>query len=122
MSYSDLVLKIIKRTFLMAAIVIAIGVFFVNDKVSLAISVIFGSFVSSLMFIQMAKTIKKSSELSPNSAQFHAAKRYFVRMLVYGVMIFIAIKFERFNLVALVIGVLMNKLAIFTMLFRNELN
>ena len=69
------------------------------------------SFVS-LSFLSLAITVSKSVEKDPKNAQARVSSTYTLRLILAGVMIYIAIKLPMFNYVAAIIPLFYQRLVI----------
>ena len=112
MEYSNLQRKIITCGALISAIVLFIALVFVKDKAGFAYGITFGTIISILMFIQMANSLAKSSDMAPAKAQRFVSSRYAIRMFIYGVVLFTAISSDHLNILGIIMGFLSIKAAI----------
>ncbi|MDL2268463.1 ATP synthase subunit I [Desulfosarcina sp. OttesenSCG-928-A07] len=73
---------------------------------------VLGGFFSSLNFIWMARTLHKNLHTDRVKASFSAFRNLFFRYLFLAVPVIIAIKFQRFNLVATIVGLFVVQIVI----------
>jgi ribose/xylose/arabinose/galactoside ABC-type transport system permease subunit len=115
----DLQLKLYKYT-LLAALVISVLVFFIiQNPVPMIYGIIFGTLISILSFRILALTLEKAVKMPPARAQIYAMSRYFLRMIIYGVVLYISIRADYINVMGTIIGLLIIKVVI---LITNLLN
>lgn len=112
MEYSRLQRRIIAHGVIFSIIVLLIALVFVHDKAGFAYGIVFGTIISILMFAQMANTLAKSADMSPGRAQKFVSSRYAIRMIIYGAVLWTAIKADHINILATIIGFLSIKAAI----------
>ena len=121
MEYSKLQSRVVIVSCLLSLLIAAIALLFVADKLKFAYGLFFGSGISILMFLQTANALSKASGMAPNQAQKYVASRYIIRMLIYGVVLFVSLKADYINVIATVIGFLTVKVAVLFLSFFKKI-
>lgn len=89
----------------------------VKNGKELALGVLLGYGIASLMFWQTERTVKTAVTLSPAAAQRYMFSRYFIRMVVYLVAIFSSIRAEHIHIIGTLLGFLSIKIAVLSAAF-----
>lgn len=101
------------------ALIMAIG--FKEDAVRLILGLILGLSISTLNFIELANTLTRSVTMRPDKAQSFTIKKYFVRYIINGVAIYVAVVTPHIHVIGAVIGMLLIKIVIIvTNLFSDK--
>lgn len=82
---------------------------------------IFGFLIAVLCFQQMSIAISKAVNLPPEKAQIFIGIRYFIRLFIYGLVIYISIKADYINLLGTIFGLLSLKMSIILSSVLNKL-
>ena len=114
--------RTIKNALIAGTIVLLIGLIIgFNGRLSLSLGLILGISISILNFIILADTMSRAVTLDPSRAKTFAVKRYFLRYIINGIAILIAIFVPFIGIVATVIGLSLIKFVIlFTNLFDDK--
>ncbi|WP_028828860.1 ATP synthase subunit I [Proteocatella sphenisci] len=105
-------LKVVKNAiFLMAAVMVASLVFFDNWTAFIT-GLVFGLLISILCFELLSGSIVKAVSLPPEKAQIFAGSRYFIRLVIYAVVILISIKADYINVIGTILGLSSIKMSI----------
>ncbi len=86
---------------------------FIPEPLPLFLGLIFGSSVTFLMFVELAITIKKAVNMEEHRAKAYTMSKYYMRFLVYGVVIYVLIKACYISVIGTVIGLLSVKVVIY---------
>ncbi|MDO5062939.1 MAG: ATP synthase subunit I [Peptostreptococcaceae bacterium] len=89
----------------------------VKNGKELALGVLLGYGIASLMFWQTERTVKTAVTLSPAAAQRYMFSRYFIRMAVYLAAIFSSIRAEHIHIIGTLLGFLSIKIAVLSAAF-----
>jgi len=117
----ELVLSIVKKAITILAVLIVISFVFLNEPMRWAYGYIFGGLIGILNFILLARTMERAVEMPPHKAQGYATVNYFIRFIITGVVIIVALKADYINALAAVIGIVLIKLIILvTNLFSDK--
>ena len=82
---------------------------------------IFGGLIGILNFLLLGNTMYKASMMHPTRARVYAATHYYIRLLITGIVIIIALKADYLNAISVVIGLLLIKQIIFfSQVFNNK--
>jgi hypothetical protein len=113
--------EIIKLTLLISVALIIISLIFFRNRTGMVYGLIFGSTISVLNFLELEKTLIKSSRMNPRNSQSYATKHYFLRYFITGLVLLISIKASYINTIGTVIGLLLLKFVIMiTNLFNDK--
>ncbi len=100
---------------------IIIFLFFRDNASGLLLGLLLGLSVSTLNFVELYNTIKRSVSMNPAKAQAYTVKKYFIRYILSGAAILVAVKAPYLDIVGTVIGMLLIKGVIFiTNLFSDK--
>lgn len=114
-------LKIYKYTIIVMCIIAACIAIFADDFIPLIYGLVFGTLISILNFTLLAKTLEKAVYMMPHKAKMYASSQYFIRYIIYGIVIYISLKADYINILGTIIGLLMVKGVILaTNLFSNK--
>ncbi len=112
MNYTDLQKKIVIAAGLFSLGTLGIALIFTENKAPFVYGLAFGTAISVLMFLQTANAMAKSMEMSPNGAQKYISSRYAIRMLIYGVVLFISLRADHINPLGTILGFMSVKAAV----------
>ncbi len=73
----------------------------------------FGSLITLLMFLELALTLEKAVKMEKDRANAYTAGKYYFRVLIYGIVIFISIKADYIDVIGTVVGLLSVKVIIY---------
>jgi len=115
---------LLKGTALLAAIMLVIALIAGYLNSAFIIGALFGCLYTLLNFILMGYAVNKSvTAPSPAKAQAYMAVSYFLRYAITAAVIYIALKAEYLNAVAVIIPLFFPKIIfIFNSIFRKEVN
>lgn len=96
-------------------------VFFKEHFMPLFIGLLFGVLVSTFGFIDLRNTLQRSVNKAPAEAQSYTIRKYFMRYIVNGVCIYVAVVTPHIHIVSTVLGMLLIKVSIMiTNLFNDK--
>ncbi len=107
------ILDVAKAVIVLIIIATPILFLFFDDALALFLGLLFGSSVTFLMFVELAMTIKKAVQMEASRANAYTMSKYYLRFLIYGVVIFVSIKAPYINVIGTVIGLLSVKVVIY---------
>lgn len=110
---NDLVFKITKRTIIWSLFII-IGMFFIalRNAKPYILGYIFGVLISILTFKLLHNTVNKSVMMEPNRARLYSTSQYFIRFIIYSIVLVISAKADYLSFITTVLGLTMIKLVI----------
>ena len=112
MDYAKLQVRVIAGATVFSLLAFIIGSFLIKDRLALAYGMVFGSAISILMFLQTAKAMSKSMTMNPSQAQKYVSSRYIIRMLIYGTVLFVALRANHINVLGTIVGFLSVKFSV----------
>ncbi len=81
----------------------------------------FGSAIGCLNFLLLSRTLAKAVRMHPSKAQGYATGQYFIRFVIYGVVLFVSILSPQVHVLGTVVGLLLIKVVIMaTNLFSDK--
>jgi len=92
-----------------AAIISAI---FANEPMPIIMGLAFGTIIAILNFRLLYLALNKAVHLPPHKAQAYAISKYFMRYIVTGVVLFVAIRGEHINVLGTIFALLSIKMVI----------
>jgi len=104
--------KIAKGMVILNLIIAGISYFIFDPWVPFLTGLLFGTIIALLNFRLLSLTLEKSVRMLPEKAQVYATSRYFVRFLLYGIVLFISIRAEYINVLGTICGLISLKLII----------
>ncbi|NLY45613.1 MAG: hypothetical protein GX053_06445 [Tissierella sp.] len=110
---NDIIIKIFKRVLVISLFIIGISLILFNDPYSIILGYIFGIIISMLTFKLLDSTINKAIRMTPAKASSYSMLHYFLRYLIYFIVLGVAAIADYLNFPATVLGLLMVKFAIF---------
>lgn len=105
-------IKIVKKSLILMTVLAAVSFFVLKDPKSFVAGMVFGNFISILNFRNMAISLEKAVRMNSGAASVYAAVNYFIRMVIYGVVIYISIKASYIDVLGTVLGFLLIKIVI----------
>ncbi len=113
--------KIILFSVISSMFIIAGFSIFFREYVPYVLGVLFGLAIGILNFLQLSRTMMRAVYLPPHKAQSFARRRYFVRFIIYGLVLWVSIKSPNLNVLGTIVGILLIKFSIFiTQLFNDK--
>lgn len=107
MMNNDLVFKITKRTVIISLFFIGIMTFVFKEPMPIIQGYIFGTIISILGFKLLHNTINKAVEMTPGRASSYSMVHYFLRYIIYGVVLAVSALANYLNFPATLLGLLM---------------
>ncbi len=104
---------VLKAVVVLISISSAILFFVLNDPIPYILGLVFGASVSFLLFVELAITITKSVKMTPGKANAYTAFKYHLRLIIFGVVIFVSIKVPQVEAIGTIAGILSVKLVIY---------
>lgn len=109
----DLKARILKTSFFVnvffAIIILLVG----RDALHLIYGLLFGFLIGILHFFELGTTLEKAVRMSPGKAQSYAVRKYIIRYVVTGIVIFVSVKAPYINVLGTILGLFSVKLAIY---------
>lgn len=103
---------IVKRSIILIAIIsLIILVAFKNPKPYIY-GLLFGSIINLLNFRLMYLSTRKAMSLNISRAQRHAVTNYFIRYMIYAIVLIVSIKAEYLSMYTVILGFFTVKLVI----------
>ena len=119
---SDLKKKIVISASIMS--LISIMIFFIAFKTEfkpLTLGLILGVLIGVLNFWDLALTMERAVVKNPGHAQSYAIRKYFIRYIITGVVIYVAVVSPHLHVVGTVIGMMFIKTSVLvTNLFNDK--
>ena len=112
MMNNDLVFKLTKRTAIVSLFIIGIMAFMFKEPKPIILGYIFGTIMSILGFKLLHNTINKAVEMSPGRASGYSMVHYFLRYIIYFVVLGVSAMANNLNFPATLLGLLMIKIMI----------
>ena len=103
---------VVKNAILITAVGAIIIFFLSKNYMPYLTGMLFGFLIALLCFQQMSIAISKAVNLPPEKAQIFIGIRYFIRLFIYGMVIYISIKADYINLLGTIFGLLSLKMSI----------
>ncbi len=114
-------LSIIKAMILVNLVVMVVSFIVFENPLSVIVGMLFGSGIGILNFMQLANTLQRAVWMDPEKAKVFATSRYFIRFIITGIVLYIAIMAPYMNTLATVFGILAIKGVIYaTQLFNDK--
>ncbi len=80
-----------------------------------------GLSISALNFVDLGNTLTRSVKMSPDKAQSYTIRKYFIRYIINGAVIYVAVVTPHIHVIGAIIGMLLIKLVILvTNLFNDK--
>lgn len=105
--------EVTKGIIIYAIIISAISIFIPKETIHIMLGVVFGSVIAILNFRLLALTMEKAVDMPPGKAQIYTTGRYFLRMFIIGVVIFVSVKNPNINVIGTILGLIGTKIVIF---------
>lgn len=113
--------KVLTTAGVLAVVSMVIFILFFDNAVALSIGVAFGVLISGLNFIDLGNTLQRAVHKTPAKAQSYAVRKYFMRYILSGVVLYVAVVTPHIHVVGTVLGMLLIKMSIMiTNLFNDK--
>ncbi|PID82776.1 MAG: hypothetical protein CSB15_01625 [Clostridiales bacterium] len=109
----ETVFLIAKYSVVLSIIATIIVCIFFKNPIPIVLGLWFGTLISILLFYELALTISKAVQMNSAKASTYTSLKYFLRFLVYAVVLFVAAKNKNLNIYATVFGILSVKVSIY---------
>lgn len=109
---NDLIINIGKRVVILVLLLSGIFIFAFGEAKAIVLGLIFGSIISILSLKLLDNTIIKATNMSPSRATAYSTFHYFIRYIIYFVVLLVAAKAEYLNLLSTLGGLLTVKFVI----------
>jgi len=109
---NDLILTIYKRVAVVSLLVVVISYLLFSNSKPIILGYIFGTIISMLGLKLIDNTVSKSVKMSPAQANRYTVFHYFLRYLIYFIVLFVAAVADYLNVIAAVLGLMIIKLVI----------
>ncbi|HLR21578.1 MAG TPA: ATP synthase subunit I [Tissierellaceae bacterium] len=109
---NDLILAIYKRVAVVSLLVVVISYLLFSNSKPIILGYIFGTIISMLGLKLIDNTVSKSVKMSPAQANRYTVFHYFLRYLIYFIVLFVAAVADYLNVIAAVLGLMIIKLVI----------
>lgn len=95
--------------------------FFGASAKALIIGLLFGVSISTLSFIDLSQTLQRAVSKPPAQAQNYTVRKYFIRYIINGIVLYVAVVSPYIHVIGTVLGMLLIKIAIMmTNLFNDR--
>lgn len=111
----NIVQIIIKKTLILALIIMGIILIAAKEPKPYILGLIFGTLVGILTFLLMDKSVKRAVYMSPDSAYSYTIRQYFIRMSIYAIILIIAALADYLSFLTTAIGLLLIKTTIISL-------
>lgn len=108
----DLILKIIKRIGILSIFIMGFSLILFKESKPIILGYIFGVLITILCFKLLDISIQKAVKLPPRRASAYATGQYFIRYIIYGLVLAVAAKADYLNLGSTALGLLSIKIVI----------
>ncbi len=116
----DLERQTIKFAVAGAALASVLFYVFLDDPIKYVLGLLFGAAIGILNFVELAKTLSRAVELSPQKAQSYTTRKYFIRYVIYGVVLWVSIQADYIHVLGTIVGLLLIKVVLFTTNLFND--
>lgn len=101
---------------------IASVLFFVifDDPIQFVLGLLFGSAIGVLNFMELSKTLSRAVQLPPDKAQGYTTRKYFLRYVIYGVVLWVSIQADYIHVLGTIVGLLLIKVVLLTTNLFND--
>jgi len=91
-----------------------------DDPNQYVLGLLFGSAIGILNFMELAKTLSRAVELSPDKAQGFTTRKYFLRYVIYGVVLWVSIQADYIHVLGTIVGLMQIKVVLLTTNLFND--
>lgn len=109
---NDIIIKVYKKTLLFSLFIIGFSFFLFKEPRAAVLGYIFGTLIAMLTFKLLDISIQKSVKLPSRQASMYATGQYFIRYIIYGIVLIVSGKADYLNLGTTVLGLLSIKIVI----------
>lgn len=109
---NDLIIRIYKRTTIISLLVIGLSFFIFKNPKPIILAYIFGTIISMLSFKLLDNTINRAVQMPPDRAVSYSIKHYFLRYLIYFIVLASSLVADYLNFISALLGLMMVKIVI----------
>lgn len=123
MDQIKILIKNIMKWVIILSVVISVIfiVFFRENAARLIIGLVFGASIGMLGFIDLSQTLQRAVHKNPGKAQSYTVRKYFIRFIINGVVLYVAVVTPHIHIIGTVLGMLLIKISIMiTNLFNDK--
>ena len=91
-----------------------------DEPIQYVLGLLFGSAIGVLNFMELSKTLSRAVELSPEKAQSYTTRKYFLRYVIYGVVLWVSIQADYIHVLGTIVGLLLIKVVLLTTNLFND--
>lgn len=106
-------LDVLKYLAIFLVPVLGLSFFLAPRPYAFMLGVIFGSLTSYLAFVELALTMTRAVKMQGLRSAIYVNAKYYLRLLIYGVVIYVSIKAPYIDVYGTVVGLLLVKLIIY---------
>lgn len=117
---NDIILKIYKRILIFSFFIIGFSFFLFENPKAIILGYIFGTMISMLGLKLLDNTINKAMTMTPAKASAYTSFHYFIRYLIYFIVLSISALADYLNLPSTILGLLMVKIVIIISAFFDK--
>jgi predicted outer membrane lipoprotein len=110
----------IKYAVIGAALMTAVFFAVFDSPTKYVLGLLFGCAIGILNFMELAKTLSRAVELSPQKAQSYTTRKYFIRYVIYGVVLWVSIQADYIHVLGTIVGLLLIKVVLLTTNLFND--
>jgi len=103
---------VVKRTLILSLFIIGAFAFIFKNPKPILLGFVFGTIISILGFKLLHNTINRAVEMTPSRASAYSMVHYFLRYIIYFVVLGVAALADYMNFPATILGLLMIKIVI----------
>lgn len=113
-------IRVYKYTLILTCLVSGLSVFIIKDYMAFIYGLLFGTLIASLNFTLLANTLERAAKMTPEKAKAYATSRYFIRYMIYGIVLYISIVADYINIIGTIVGLLVIKIVILVLHAFND--
>ncbi len=92
-----------------------------DEPTKYVLGLLFGSAIGVLNFMELSKTLSRAVEFSPEKAQSYTTRKYFLRYVIYGVVLWVSIQADYIHVLGgTIVGLLLIKVVLLTTNLFND--
>lgn len=109
---NDLIFRIYKRTIIFSLFIIGAALFLFKNPKAIILGYLFGVMISMLGLKLLDNTINRAVHMEPGKAASYTTMHYFIRYIIYFIVLAISLIADYLNFISAIFGLLMVKIII----------
>lgn len=109
----DILIKVLRRSVIIMIVILILSLFLLSDYKPFIYGLIFGVLIGLVAFKELYNTVNKSVYMHPEDAVSYSKKHYFIRYIMYFIVLSISALADYLYFPATLLGLVIPKITIY---------